>query len=168
MNVQVNPQDFRPTPIIALPQVKKELKISFDAKLKFIEVKGWSVADRIIPMYERLVKNINLYLENRDNLIVSFNYEMFNTTTIKYLLSIIKAMNKAHRLGKSVKIYWKVNANRDDEMAEAALDLSMMCDFDFQIITDSAKIDTKAVNDTQVIAHRKLLFGLRNKTRVAA
>ena len=168
MSVQLQSQNRIPKRVVALPRAKKELRISFDTKLKFIEVKGWSVADRIIPMYERLVKNINMYLENSDNLIVSFNYEMLNTTTIKYILSIIKAINKAHRLGKSGKIYWKVNANRDDAMAEAALDLSMMCDFEFQIITESAKINTKAVNDTQVIEHRKLLFGLHTKSRLAA
>ncbi len=166
MKVQLTNRDTRP-PLGSQNQTAKRLYMGIHPNLNFIEVKGWSVGEFLGGRYEQLIRKVQLFLDKRDGLIISFNYEMFNTTTIKYLLSIIKFMNRAHKEGKSVKIYWKVDADRLDEMTEAALDLSMMCDFDFKIITESATIDSKSIDDG-VMEHRKLLFGLSRKSRIAA
>ncbi|MEP1034297.1 SiaC family regulatory phosphoprotein [Ekhidna sp.] len=148
-------------------QIEKSLQIGIHPNLNFIEVKGWSVGEDLCDRYEHLIRKVQLFLDRGDGLIISFKFEMFNTTTIKYLLSIIKFMNRAHKAGKAVKIYWKVDADRNDEMTEAALDLSMMCNFDFKVITESSMIDSKSIEDTQVMQHRKLLFGL-SRVRIAA
>lgn len=168
MDVQIINRDRQPAKGTQI-QLEKRLHIGIHPNINLIEVKGWSLDERLCGRYEKLVRHVQLFLDRRDGLIISFKYEMFNTTTIKYLLSIIKYMNRAHKAGKSVKIYWKVDADRHDEMTEAALDMSMLCNFDFKIITESSTIDSKSIEDSQVMKHRSLLFGVaRTNSRMAA
>ncbi|MEO9872197.1 SiaC family regulatory phosphoprotein [Ekhidna sp.] len=159
MNLQVASQNQRPPiQIKGLPYEEKLLHINYNLQLNFVELKGWSVSDNVSAQYDDLILKVNQFLESQSELILSFKLEMFNTTTVKYLLSIIKLMNKAHKLGKQMKIYWRVNANRDDEMTEVGLDLSLMSNFEFKIITDNSTFNTTSIEDKQAMNHRKLLF----------
>ncbi len=141
------------------PPVKKKLEICFDPHIQFIEVKGWSITDDGIKDYDKLLSRIDTILLKSNTLVISFKYQMFNSTTIKYLLKIIKLMNLAYLKGKRIKIFWNVTAKKDDEMAEVGFDLSLMCDFDFRIITEDSRINTKTLDDKKVIEHRKFMFG---------
>ena len=142
----------------------KKLDICFDPHIQFIEVKGWSITKDIVGDYEKLISRIETILLKSNTLVMSFKYQMFNTTTVKYLLKIIKLMNRSFRKGKKMKIFWIVSAKKDDEMAEVGFDLSLMCDFDFRIITEDSRINTKTLDDKKVIEHRKFMFGF-SRTR---
>ncbi len=155
-------------PAITLSPENKDLQITLDYNLNFIEIKGWSISENVGSRYEALLTEMKTLIERDQSLIVSFKYEMFNTTTVKYVLSIMKLMNRAYRNGKKVKAYWRVNANRNDEMTEVGFDLSLMCDFDFQIITDDSSINTKLIDDQKAIQHRKFMFKFSRTNRSAA
>ena len=147
---------IKKTPVV-LPS--KKLEICFNPYIQFIEVKGWSITDDVVDDYEKLISRIETILLKSNTLVVSFKYQMFNTTTVKYLLKIIKLMNRSFRKGKKMKIFWIVTAKKDDEMAEVGFDLSLMCDFDFRIITEDSRVNAKSLDDKKVIEHRKFMFG---------
>lgn len=145
------------------------LLINYGSNLNFIELKGKSVSDQVHDRYRKLLVTLDRLLLSEPSMIVSINLEMLNGTSVKYLLSVIKRLNKAAKLGKKVQIFWKVNTEEKDELTELAMDLSLICNFEFKIITEEISIDPRLVENTNVVDQSKTLLNeSRHCSRFAA
>ncbi|MEM9337769.1 MAG: SiaC family regulatory phosphoprotein [Bacteroidota bacterium] len=117
----------------SLKAPKKTFQIQYSSELNLVSVRGWSITDTVAERYSHLLSSIEKHLEKNGILTLHFRYETFNGTTVKYLFKILKVMNKAHAKGQKVKIYWSCLSSHESDMIDMGLDLSKMCDFDFNI-----------------------------------
>ena len=116
--------------------VKDETRVFQTRYLKGLNlatVRGWSVTKDAQSKYDQLLTDIETHLETENSLNIHFKYELFNSSTVKYLFKIIKILNKAYTNGKVVKIYWSCASRNDGDMIDTGLDLAKMSDFKFQI-----------------------------------
>lgn len=142
------------------PFLNPELRtftIDFNEELGFIDIKGWSLPTDVDDQYSRLQIQVKDYLKDHQQLTMNLKYEMLNSTTIKYLLDLIKQMNRAHMEGKYMKIFWNCDP-LEQEMIEAAMDVSLMCKFDLEIISNHIKIKTQSLENDMLLEKRKLIF----------
>ncbi len=119
-----------------LELVRNELKVFntlYLGNLNLMTAVGWSVTDEACKKYCQMLTNIEYHLHSKDNLNIYFKLELFNTSSVKYLLSIIKRLNQAFAKGKKVKIYWSFATCNEEEILDAGVDLAGMCDFPFKI-----------------------------------
>ncbi len=108
-------------------------QVRYLQSLNLVTVRGWSLTKEIHQKYSQLIINIDQHLDRSNCLNIHFKYELFNSSSLKYIFQIIKKMNEAHAAGKLVKIFWSCTSVNESEMIEMGLDLMDMCDFKFQI-----------------------------------
>ncbi|MEP1094104.1 MAG: SiaC family regulatory phosphoprotein [Cyclobacteriaceae bacterium] len=101
--------------------------------LNLITVRGWSVTTDIHIKYTQLLTDIQTHFVSSDSLNLHIKYELFNSSSLRYLFKIIKTLNEAHAKGKAIKIYWSCASSNEAEMIDMGLDLANMSDFKFQI-----------------------------------
>ena len=133
MNLQMRTQQIVPPVFMKKNAEDRVFQVRYLQGLNLVSVKGWSITADVHDKYSQLLLDIRSHLIVRDTLNVHFKYDLFNGTTAKYLFRIIKAMNNAHRDGKTVKIYWSCDTENEKEMIETGLDYAGMCDFNFEI-----------------------------------
>lgn len=102
-------------------------------QLNLITVMGWSITRDIHEKYEQLLKDLIGHFKFSKCLNIHFKYDLFNSSSLKYLFKIIKALNHAHRSGNKVTVYWSCNSKNDSEMVDMGLDLANISDFKFDI-----------------------------------
>ncbi len=117
------------------PQKKQitDFQTQYRDELNLVSVRGWSMGNQIVEKYNQLLSDIQRHLEFNDALNVYFRYETFNVTTLRYLFKILKVLDKAYAKGQQVKIYWSCLSSKESDMIETGIELSNMCDFEFNI-----------------------------------
>ncbi|MEM9895364.1 MAG: SiaC family regulatory phosphoprotein [Bacteroidota bacterium] len=111
---------------------QRQLNINYLTNLNLITIRGWSIAQNIQSKYDELLLTIDGHLETKNNLNIHCKYELFNSSSLKCILNMIKKLNQHWRAGRDVKIFWSIT-DGEDEMLEMGLDLRGLCDFRFQI-----------------------------------
>jgi hypothetical protein len=111
---------------------KRPFHIRANHHLNSIYISGWSIDPDVAQKYERVVSFITAHLSRADELTIYIKYQLFNTTTAKYLFDIIKLLNTYHAKGKQVEIHWDCGELMD-EMLDTGFDLAQLCNFDFKI-----------------------------------
>ena len=124
-------------PVRPLMRVAKNQERMFQTRyqqgLNLVTVRGWSVTTDIHIKYEQLLRDIGTHFESSDSLNLHFKYELFNSSSLRYLFMIIKTLNEAHAKGKTVRIYWSCASSYEAEMIDMGLDLANISDFKFKI-----------------------------------
>ncbi|MEQ9468294.1 MAG: SiaC family regulatory phosphoprotein [Ekhidna sp.] len=136
MNAQVAFMDQQQevSPLRVVKAISKIFNIRYMENLNLMMVTGWSITDDAWIKYCQMLADIESHLRVREELNIYFKFELFNTSSAKYLFKIIKRLNKAHKEGKMVKIYWSCSASEhENEMIESGLDFASMSDFQFKI-----------------------------------
>ncbi|WP_258105285.1 DUF1987 domain-containing protein [Marinoscillum sp. MHG1-6] len=114
------------------PLLDKKLNISFRPNLNVLVVKGWSVKKEYASLYEKLLEQIREHLKTENSLTVYLSYDLFNSSTAKFVFNLIKVFNKAHAKDARVKIEWIVE-EENDELFESGFDFKEFCEFSFLI-----------------------------------
>lgn len=135
MNVQVAyiNQQHEESPLRVVKDDWRIFNVRYMENLNLITAVGWSITDDAWIKYCQVLADIESHLRTKEELNVYFKYELYNTSSTRYLFKIIKRLNEAHRDGKKVKIYWSCATENESAMIESGLDLADMCDFEFKI-----------------------------------
>ena len=106
-------------------------KILFEASTGMLSITGRSIIENAIRFYEPVLEWIKLYCDNpaeRTELHIKMEY--FNTSTSKYILSIIDEFNNIYTEGQNVEIFWY---SADEDMEELGEDYKAMIEVPFNI-----------------------------------
>jgi hypothetical protein len=112
--------------------VEKILDIRMLSSLYLLTVKGWSISPDIHSRYEDLLRRVSAHLDTHDHLNVFIKFELFNSSTVRYLFVLMKLLNKYHAEERKIRVYWSCNP-LDFDMIEIGMDLRDLCDFEFKI-----------------------------------
>jgi len=106
--------------------------IKFDAKTGKLLIEGRSIVENAIRFYEPIVEWISNYCENPASITeLHLKMEYFNTSTSKYILSIIEKLSEIYHEGNDVKIIWY---SVDEDMEELGEDYKAMVDIPFTFL----------------------------------
>lgn len=133
MNLQTRTSQTTLPPARIKKIEERAFEVRYIQNLNLVIVKGWSITSDIHSKYGQLLIDIENHLNARNTLNFHFKYELFNSSSAKYLFTIIKRLNKADAVGKSVKVYWSCASENEEEMFDTGIDLAGMCDFKFEI-----------------------------------
>lgn len=108
--------------------------INFDPEQGILELKGRSSPENSIAFYQRLIDNLDQYVESdKESLVANFAFEYFNTSSSKCLFDVFKRLAKIDEVGKELVINWYYEED-DEDMMEAGEDYCDLLDLDFNFI----------------------------------
>ena len=107
--------------------------VNFNAN-GIIEIKGRSVPEDSIEFYQPLVDWLEAY-GNKPMLVteVFVQFEYFNTSSSKCILSVFKKLESIVRSGNKVQVNWYYDSN-DEDLLEAGEDYQAIINIPFKII----------------------------------
>ena len=106
--------------------------ISFNAATGSLNITGRSIIENAIRFYDPVLDWIKLYCKNpaqRTELHLKMEY--FNTSTSKYILSMIDKLSEIYEDGNGVEIFWY---SVDEDMVELGEDYRAMIDVPFKLL----------------------------------
>lgn len=107
-------------------------EILFDAKTGKLCITGRSILENAIRFYDPILDWVKIYCNNpAEKTELHLKMEYFNTSTSKYILSIIDKLSNLFHEGKSVEIYWY---SVDEDMEELGEDYKAMIDIPFKLL----------------------------------
>lgn len=109
-------------------------KITFDAVNNVFEVSGVSRPENPMEFYQAVIDWLDEYIQSpNDSTTVDFQFEYFNTSSLKYFLIILSKFKEIEEGGKSVNINWRYD-EEDDEMLEVGENLEELSELEFNYI----------------------------------
>ncbi|MDA3892577.1 MAG: DUF1987 domain-containing protein [Salinivirgaceae bacterium] len=106
--------------------------VNFNSVSGELWISGRSIVENAIRFYEPLVDWIEVYCENPAQITeLHLKLEYFNTSTSKYLLSIVELLHDLYSSGKEVVIYWY---SSDEDMLELGEDYDAMIGIPFKFM----------------------------------
>lgn len=106
--------------------------VKFNAETGELLLEGRSILENTIRFFDPLVDWLNDYIQNPAELTAfHIKLEYFNTSTSKYLLSMVDKLAEFYAGGKEVLIYWYYG---DEDMLELGEDYQNMLDVPFKMI----------------------------------
>ncbi len=107
-------------------------EILFDAGTGILSITGKSILENAIKFYDPVVNWIEEYCgDPAEKTELHLKLEYFNTSTSKYLLSLVGLLEELYHEGKEVEIYWY---SADEDMAELGEDYSALIDIPFKFM----------------------------------
>jgi hypothetical protein len=104
--------------------------VIFNADSGELELRGRSILENANRFYEPLDEWVKAYINSpAKKTIFKMNLEYFNTTTSKYLLTILEDLETIYDLGKEIEIHWFYS---DSEMGELGEDYRNMVKMPFK------------------------------------
>ncbi len=91
--------------------------INFDAGSRYLLMKGRSIPEDPEKFYEPILTWLGEYFkETTDETVLEFRLEYVNSGTSKYILELLRRLQKLVRKGRDIKIIWCFET--DDESIE--------------------------------------------------
>lgn len=111
-------------------------KVVFDADNNVFEVSGVSRPENPMEFYQPIIDWLDAYSESpNDTTKVEFQFEYFNTSSLKYFLIILSKFKDIEESGKTVQINWCYD-EEDDEMLEVGENLEELSELEFNYIVN--------------------------------
>ena len=110
--------------------------IKFNPQEGYLLIKGRSIPENSIALYESLINALEIYVVNPSpSTKVDFHLEYFNTSSSKCILDILKLLQMIHTGGNELNISWFYDED-DDEILEIGEDYSSIISvpFNFEMI----------------------------------
>ncbi|MDH5599380.1 MAG: DUF1987 domain-containing protein [Cyclobacteriaceae bacterium] len=108
--------------------------INFEPSQGILEMKGRSSPENAIQFYQKLIENLDLFIQSSNqSFVANFAFEYFNTSSSKCLFDVFKRLGKMKEAGKDVVINWYFEED-DEDMKEAGEDYCDLLDIDFNFI----------------------------------
>ena len=111
-------------------------KICFDYINKTFEISGESRPENVKDFYEPILTWIdNFFKSNNNNTLSKFDIklEYFNSSSAKFLLTLLKNLGVFYKSGTKIEINWYYEEG-DDDMKEAGEQMSEMAKIPFNLI----------------------------------
>jgi hypothetical protein len=123
--------DIRPTdPIVEIEGNPTRPMVFFDRSTGQLRLKGRSILENTIRLYEPLIAWIDNYIDNPAEITeLHLVLEYFNTSTSKYILAIFEKLDELFSDGHDVTIYWYYS---DEDMYELGTDYQIMLHMPFE------------------------------------
>lgn len=120
---------------LSIERTNRTPKVYFDARTGVLEIAGRSIPENSAEFYQPLLDWID---EAAQAELLTFNLvlklEYFNTSSSKFILDILKKLEKIHmETGKPVFVKWYYD-QRDEDMEEAGQDFRDIIKLDFELI----------------------------------
>jgi hypothetical protein len=109
-----------------------KLKISTLSGFSLLLVKGWSDSQDVQKDYIQMSQFVEQHLATHPSLNVVLKFDLVNATSIHLLFSMFRMLNKYHKDGKQIKVYWSWEDGNTEvlEIGEEFKDL-----YDFKFVT---------------------------------
>jgi len=108
--------------------------IYFDPNRGLLEFRGKSSPENSIQFYDRLLHNLDLFVEHGDrDLVANFKFEYFNTSSSKCLFDVFRKLLLVQRRGFSISVNWYYEQD-DEDMQEAGEDYADLLGLKFNFI----------------------------------
>lgn len=114
-------------------QSAKSPKIIMDAQKGRIELKGSSIMENSRSFYEPVLAWLKEYVKTPKDTLVHIDFEYFNSSTAKALLTIFKAVSKVKEKGFKLKVEW-CYSKEDDDLKESGMNYESVIDAEFSFI----------------------------------
>ena len=108
-----------------------------DAQKGRIELKGSSIMENSRAFYEPVLAWLKEYARNPKNTEVHIDFDYFNSSSAKVLISILRTLARIKKEGYTLRIDWCYSKD-DDDMKECGENYASMVDADFNIIEKTA------------------------------
>ena len=96
-------------------QTLQSPKIDFDPETGILEIKGKSIPDRTVDFYTPIMNWIEEYVNNpAPTTTCNFRLEYYNSRTKKYLIEMMKAVNKLTEQGNELVVNWYYEEGDED------------------------------------------------------
>jgi hypothetical protein len=106
--------------------------IEFNAQTGKLNIVGKSILENSIRFYTPILEWIRLYCVNPAEITeLHIKMEYFNTSTSKYILSIMSELGNIYNDGKNVCVFWYF---ADEDMRELGEDYDEMLDVPFKLL----------------------------------
>lgn len=107
-------------------------EIDFNAETGELVIYGKSILENAIGFYEPILEWIDMYCDSPAEMTnLHLKLEYFNTSTSKFLLSIIEKIEELYQGGAEAKVHWYYT---DEDMEELGEDYSNLIDVPFSFI----------------------------------
>ncbi len=107
-------------------------EISFNASTGELHITGRSIVENAIRFYDPIINWLDDYCQKPANKTkLHLKMEYFNTSTSKYILSMVGKLDEIYQEGKDVEIFWY---SADEDMEELGEDYSAMIDIPFKFL----------------------------------
>ena len=118
---------------LILAKTPKSPKVIMDAEKGRFEFKGSSIMENSRSYYEPIFKWLNEYVSNPKDTLVHFDFDYFNSSSAKAILTVFKSLMLIKEAGCSLKVEW-CYAKDDDDMKESGMNFASVIEAEFQFI----------------------------------
>lgn len=108
--------------------------VSFDAQAGKLEISGRSIPENSITFYKPLFDWVDNYVQSpKDNTIVIFNLEYFNTSSSKCILDLLRKLETLKDTNNATEIKWYFDEG-DENMEESGNDFKSLINLDIELV----------------------------------
>lgn len=108
--------------------------VSFDAQAGKLEISGRSIPENSITFYKPLFDWVDNYVQSpKDNTIVIFNLEYFNTSSSKCILDLLRKLETLKDTNNATEIKWYFDEG-DEDMEESGNDFKSLINLDIELV----------------------------------
>ena len=121
---------------LLIPATDITPKISFNIEQKVFELSGESRPENVRDFFDPILLWVNEYfsnLQSKDLQTFNIKLEYFNSSSAKYLLTLLKSIGLFYKEGVNIEIDWYFEEG-DDDMKEVGEQMSEMAKIPFRFI----------------------------------
>ncbi|MEI6049071.1 MAG: SiaC family regulatory phosphoprotein [Bacteroidota bacterium] len=130
---------------LILKKTDSSPKVNFDPDKNVFEISGESRPPDVSKFYGEILRWWDEYAlhllnskESKDNLVVNFDLEYFNSSSAKYILDFCKQLASLRSKGRLIDVKWKYEED-DDDMLEAGMEMSRISKLPFEYVNKDLK-----------------------------
>jgi len=115
-----------------IEKTKDTPEINFNAETGILSISGESYPENAFELYKNVFEWLNLFFQQKRNVVINFRLEYFNTSSSKCILDILDLLEEYQNQSGKVEINWFYREGDDDILEngeEFAEDLSIPFNF---------------------------------------
>lgn len=111
-------------------------RVVLDPENNIFEISGISRPENASDFYEPIVQWLEEYIQNPNEMTeVKFNFDYFNTSSLKYFLMILSKFKEITETDSELKIDWYYD-KEDESMLEAGKSLEELSELEFNFLVN--------------------------------
>ena len=108
--------------------------VSLDAEKGLLEIKGMSIPQNAKEFYKPIMQWIEQYSQNPTlKTVMIMRFGLYNTSTAKYIMDMLKTFETLHKKGNDIKIQWQYEQG-DESYELDGKDFAEWFDVPFEVV----------------------------------